>query len=54
MVVRLVYPLAGNEKAVGLDYAKSPAQRAAAELARDTNSLVIAGPLNLVQGGQRA
>ena len=52
MVVRLVYPLAGNEKAVGLDYAKSPAQRAAAELARDTNSLVIAGPLDLVQGGK--
>ena len=52
MVLRLVYPLAGNEKAVGLDYAKSPAQRAAAELARDTNSLVIAGPLGLVQGGK--
>lgn len=52
MVVRLVYPLAGNEKVIGLDYAKSPVQRAAAELARDTNSLVIAGPLNLVQGGR--
>lgn len=52
MVVRLVYPLAGNEKVIGLDYAKNPSQRAAAELARDTNSLVIAGPLNLVQGGK--
>lgn len=52
MVVRLVYPLAGNEKVIGLEYARNPAQRAAAELARDTNSLVIAGPLDLVQGGK--
>lgn len=52
MVVRLVYPFAGNEKVIGLEYARNPAQRAAAELARDTNSLVIAGPLDLVQGGK--
>jgi len=52
MVVRLVYPLAGNEKVIGLEYARTPTQRAAAELARDTNSLVIAGPLDLVQGGK--
>lgn len=52
MVVRLVHPLAGNEKVIGLEYARNPAQRAAAELARDTNSLVIAGPLDLVQGGK--
>jgi len=51
MVVQLVYPMAGNEKAIGLDYLKNPQQRAAAEQARDSNSLVIAGPLNLVQGG---
>jgi len=52
MVIRLMYPMAGNEKAVGLDYSKVETQREAAELARDTGKLVLAGPLNLVQGGR--
>lgn len=51
MVIRLMYPLAGNEKAVGLDYRKTPGQRAAAERARDTGQLILAGPLPLAQGG---
>lgn len=34
MVIRLMYPLAGNEKAIGLDYRQQPDQRAAAERAR--------------------
>jgi hypothetical protein len=52
MVVRLMYPLAGNEAAIGLDYRQTPSQRAAAELARDSGHLVLAGPLDLVQGGR--
>jgi signal transduction histidine kinase/CheY-like chemotaxis protein len=51
MVIRLMYPLAGNEKAIGLDYRKTPAQREAAEHARDTGELILAGPLQLAQGG---
>ena len=51
MVVRMVHPLPGNERVIGLDYTRNAAQRAAAELARDTNSLIVAGPLALVQGG---
>jgi sensor domain CHASE-containing protein/nitrogen-specific signal transduction histidine kinase len=51
MVIRFAYPLAGNEKAIGLDYRKTPAQMAAAEQARLTRQIVLAGPLNLVQGG---
>ncbi|MDX9994490.1 MAG: ATP-binding protein, partial [Rhodocyclaceae bacterium] len=51
LVIRFMYPLAGNEKAVGLDYRKTPAQRAAAERARDTGALILAGPVKLAQGG---
>jgi diguanylate cyclase (GGDEF)-like protein len=52
LVVRLMYPLTGNTKAIGLDYHKNPAQRDAALKARDTGELVLAGPLDLVQGGK--
>jgi len=51
MVVRLVYPLIGNEAVIGLDYAAVPAQRDAAFRVKNTRQLVMAGPLNLVQGG---
>ena len=50
-VIRDVVPLAGNEKAVGLDLLKNPAQSKEALLARDTGKPVFAGPLKLVQGG---
>ena len=50
-IIRNVVPLAGNEKAVGHDLLKDPAQNKEAFLARDTGKLTLAGPLNLVQGG---
>jgi PAS domain S-box-containing protein len=52
MVIRLMYPLQGNERAVGLDLAANPDQRLAAERARISGELVVAGPVDLVQGGQ--
>jgi diguanylate cyclase (GGDEF)-like protein len=52
LVVSFMYPLAGNERAIGLDYNKNDAQRAAAIRARDSGNLVLAGPLDLVQGGE--
>ncbi|WP_457940278.1 bifunctional diguanylate cyclase/phosphodiesterase [Mesorhizobium sp. 10J20-29] len=52
LVLSLIYPLAGNEKAIGLDYRKNDAQREAALRARDTGDLILAGPVDLVQGGQ--
>ncbi len=51
MVIRLMYPLAGNEKALGLDYRTSPTQREAAQRARETGETVLAGPVQLAQGG---
>ena len=52
MVISYMYPMAGNEKAIGLNYLATPDQRETAERARDTGSLVLAGPVNLRQGGQ--
>jgi diguanylate cyclase (GGDEF)-like protein len=49
--VTMNYPLEGNEKVIGLDYTKNDAQREAAYRARDTGHLILAGPVQLVQGG---
>ncbi|NVK87635.1 MAG: PAS domain S-box protein [Gammaproteobacteria bacterium] len=51
MVLSFIHPLKGNEQAVGLNYLKIEAQRAGAERARDSGEMVVAGPLQLVQGG---
>lgn len=52
LVITLMYPLEGNEKAVGLDYNKDEKQREAALRARDTHQMILAGPVDLRQGGQ--
>lgn len=52
LVVSMTYPLEGNEKAIGLDYRANEAQREAVLRARDTGKLVLAGPVDLVQGGR--
>ena len=51
MVVSLMYPLAGNEAAIGLNYLTHPTQSAAARRVMETGQAVVAGPLPLVQGG---
>jgi diguanylate cyclase (GGDEF)-like protein len=50
-VISFVYPLEGNEQAMGLDFRDNPQQWPAVERARVTQDIVIAGPLELVQGG---
>jgi diguanylate cyclase (GGDEF)-like protein len=52
LVISLMYPMQGNERAVGLDYRKDARQRQAVLRARDTRKLVLAGPVDLKQGGQ--
>jgi diguanylate cyclase (GGDEF)-like protein len=52
LVVSLMYPMKGNEKALGLDYRENGQQRETALRARDRRELVLAGPLDLVQGGR--
>lgn len=51
LVISHMYPVAGNEKAIGLDYRDHPAQWSAVRQAIEEKSLVLAGPVNLVQGG---
>lgn len=51
LVVNYVYPLQGNRAALGLDYRKNAAQRDAAFRVRDRGEMVLAGPVELVQGG---
>ncbi|MCA1907575.1 MAG: CHASE domain-containing protein [Magnetospirillum sp.] len=50
-VLTQVYPLKGNEKAIGFDYRTNPQQWPAVEQAIGTGKTVVVGPLNLVQGG---
>jgi diguanylate cyclase (GGDEF)-like protein len=52
LVVSMVYPLDANRKAIGLDYRQNEAQRDSVLLARDSGKLVLAGPVDLVQGGR--
>jgi diguanylate cyclase (GGDEF)-like protein/PAS domain S-box-containing protein len=50
-VISHAFPLAGNEKAIGLDLLKDPSMRNEARRARDTGKLTLAGPFELIQGG---
>ena len=50
--VTLLYPVKGNESLLGVDYNKLEAQRTAIFKARDSRDLILAGPVDLVQGGQ--
>ncbi len=52
LVIRFVYPLRGNEAALGLDFRKTPSQYSAVKKALSVGGTVIAGPLTLVQGGK--
>ncbi len=51
MVIKYMYPMQGNEAAVGLDYRKTPEQFETVDRAIKFNSILVAGPLELKQGG---
>lgn len=50
-IIRFVYPVAGNEQAIGLDYRKNSEQWPAVARIIESGKTVTAGPVNLVQGG---
>ena len=50
--VTYIYPLPGNEKALGLDYRTIPEQYVQVKKVIDTRSSVLTGPVQLVQGGE--
>lgn len=50
--ITYVYPIKSNEKVIGVDFRKLPLQWPQVKQAIDSKSGVLAGPLNLVQGGR--
>ncbi len=50
-IVRFVYPLQGNERALGLNYKNNTEQWSAVARVIASRQTVIAGPVKLVQGG---
>lgn len=50
-IINQIYPLEGNEAAMGLDMLENPERRMEARLARDSKEYTIAGPFELKQGG---
>jgi signal transduction histidine kinase/sensor domain CHASE-containing protein len=50
-IVRFIYPLKGNESALGLNYRKNAAQLGTILRAMAEQRTVVAGPVKLVQGG---
>ncbi len=51
-VITHMYPLKGNEKALGLRYMEIPEQADAVKRTIAERTMVIAGPVDLVQGGR--
>ncbi len=50
-VIKDVYPRKGNETMIGVDYRRLPDQWEQALAAKESGRMIVAGPLNLVQGG---
>ena len=50
-IVSQIYPMKGNEKAIGLNMIENSDRKKEARLARDSGEYTIAGPFELVQGG---
>ncbi|MBQ0760155.1 MAG: response regulator [Zhongshania sp.] len=52
LTLQYMYPVEGNESAIGFDYNKRPDQLKDLLRARDTQQTIISGPFELIQGGQ--
>jgi sensor domain CHASE-containing protein len=50
--IRWIYPLKGNEKLLGLPYSSLPKQWPCVQRAMRSRDTVLAGPIDLIQGGQ--
>ncbi len=50
-VLSFIHPIKGNEKALGLDYKANKKQWPAVKKVIDSHKTVVAGPVDLVQGG---
>ncbi|QUM87288.1 EAL domain-containing protein [Moritella sp. 28] len=53
-IIQYIAPLTGNEQAIGYNLLSSPSRNKEAFAARDSGKLTLAGPSNLIQGGDGA
>ena len=53
-IVSHIYPMKGNEEAMGLNMLEHPDRKKEANLAKTSGQYTIAGPFPLVQGGNGA
>lgn len=53
-IVSQIYPMKGNEEAMGLNMLEHPDRKKEANLAKESGQYTIAGPFPLVQGGNGA
>jgi len=51
-IIQRIYPLKGNEQALGLNYRLIPSQYPSVLEARNSGDVYLAGPVSLVQGGR--
>ncbi|PCH62026.1 MAG: hypothetical protein COC19_03470 [SAR86 cluster bacterium] len=51
LVISMIYPLKGNEAAMGFDYERNELQSDSVRRAVESKELIITGPVQLVQGG---
>lgn len=51
LILKLMFPLENNSGALGLNYRENTAQWPAVKKSIETKKMVVAGPVNLVQGG---
>lgn len=52
LVIKYMFPLEGNEAAIGMNFRNHPKQLEAVLQARDSGNLIFDGPIDLVQGGR--
>ncbi|MBS0588430.1 MAG: PAS domain S-box protein [Proteobacteria bacterium] len=52
LVIKYMFPLEGNEAAIGMNFRNHPKQLEAVLQARDSGNLIFDGPVDLVQGGR--
>jgi diguanylate cyclase (GGDEF)-like protein/PAS domain S-box-containing protein len=51
LIIKYMYPVEGNEAAIGIDFRMLPNQLESVNRAIKSKQLILAGPLRLVQGG---
>jgi diguanylate cyclase (GGDEF)-like protein len=52
LIIKYIYPLAGNESALGADYRQIPEQLRSVQKSIDENVMILDGPVKLIQGGR--